>query len=271
VKTVLATTSDKVGGGYGTDPYGTCSACTWSSSFGYGRINAYRALSQTPPQPDFSLTLTPGSASAPLGGAAAVDVAVEGFSGFAGTVTLSAAGLPAGATAVFAPQTVAAPGDSHLVLAVPPTAPTGSYVVTVTGTSGALTRTATLSLSVTGVGVSVPVSGPGGVPPLPGTTVGAPGFTLEVIPAQRSVVRGYATEFLLRVTPSGTLTAPIQLSVTGLPANVVATVPPATTAPGESALAILVLPSATPGTYTFTVTGTAGAIAHSATGTLIVA
>ena len=46
LKTILATTSDKVGGGsYGSDPYGTCGGCTWNASYGYGRINAARALS----------------------------------------------------------------------------------------------------------------------------------------------------------------------------------------------------------------------------------
>ena len=54
VKTILATTSDKIGGsGYGSDPYSTCTGCTWSSAFGYGRINVSRALNGggTPPPP----------------------------------------------------------------------------------------------------------------------------------------------------------------------------------------------------------------------------
>src|SRR5262249_44390908 len=45
IKNILATTSDKVGGGaYGSDPYGTCGGCTWNQNYGYGRINAARAL-----------------------------------------------------------------------------------------------------------------------------------------------------------------------------------------------------------------------------------
>ena len=58
VKTILATTSDKVGGTYGSDPYGTCAGCTWSSWFGYGRINVDRALSgggAPPPPPPIPL------------------------------------------------------------------------------------------------------------------------------------------------------------------------------------------------------------------------
>ena len=54
VKTILATTSDKIGGGsYGADPRGTCSGCTWSADYGYGRINLARALAggSSPPPP----------------------------------------------------------------------------------------------------------------------------------------------------------------------------------------------------------------------------
>src|SRR5439155_8765226 len=42
VKTLLATSSDKVSGAYGSDPYGTCGGCTWHQSFGYGRIDVAR-------------------------------------------------------------------------------------------------------------------------------------------------------------------------------------------------------------------------------------
>lgn len=70
VKTVLATTSDKVGSGYGTDPFGTCSGCTWSSRYGYGRINLDRALgagaSQPPPPPPPVLDTERPNAPSPL-------------------------------------------------------------------------------------------------------------------------------------------------------------------------------------------------------------
>jgi subtilisin family serine protease len=51
VKTLLATSSDKISGTYGSDPYGTCDGCTWSPSFGYGRIDVASALggAVTPP------------------------------------------------------------------------------------------------------------------------------------------------------------------------------------------------------------------------------
>ena len=57
VKSLLATTSDKIGSGaYGSDPYTTCTGCTWNQNFGYGRINAARALSVAGPPPGSSIT-----------------------------------------------------------------------------------------------------------------------------------------------------------------------------------------------------------------------
>jgi subtilisin family serine protease len=45
VKTILATSSDKLGGtDYVADPFGTCAGCTWSPLFGYGRIDVVKAL-----------------------------------------------------------------------------------------------------------------------------------------------------------------------------------------------------------------------------------
>jgi thermitase len=52
VRQILALGSDKVGAGaYGTDPYGTCTGCTWEPHYGYGRINVQKALSTAVPPP----------------------------------------------------------------------------------------------------------------------------------------------------------------------------------------------------------------------------
>jgi thermitase len=274
VKRVLATTSDKIGSGYGGDPYGTCSACTWSSSFGYGRINVYRALSQTLPQPDFGVTVTPALSLGQLGGVATATVRVSAFNGFSGTVSLAASGLPGGGVAQFAPSSVSAPGDAGLVIAVPPSAGTGRYIVTITATNGALARTATLVVSVTGAVITGPgpPSGPEPPPPAPpGVSVGAPDFTLQAIPYTQTVARGAATAFVVALTPAGTFTGPVTLSVTGVPEGVSASfAPPLLTAPGKGTLAIAALPSAVAGSYTLTITAASGALVHTATVTLIV-
>jgi hypothetical protein len=269
---VLATTSDKVRSGYGSDPYGTCSGCNWSSSFGYGRINVFRALSQTPPQPDFGLTVSPALSAGQLGGAATATVHVSAYNGFAGTVSLTATGLPGGAVVQFAPSTVVAPDDAAVVVAVPPTAPTGRYVVAVSGTSGALVRTATLAVSVTGTSVSVPTTtSTPGPPAPPGVSVGTPDFSVQPMPGMRTVARGGATAFLIALQPSGTFTGPVTLSVSGVPTGVTAAfAPPVLSAPGEGSLGIVALPSAATGSYTLTITATSGALVRTATVTLVV-
>ena len=71
VKSILATTSDKIGSGsYGAGPVrNTCAGCTWSSTFGYGRINVDRALNgggtpAPPPPPSTPAALVTPSSSA---------------------------------------------------------------------------------------------------------------------------------------------------------------------------------------------------------------
>lgn len=63
VKNLLATTSDKAGAGvYGFDPYSTCAGCTWNANYGYGRIDAARALAVAgPPSSGASITLNVGA------------------------------------------------------------------------------------------------------------------------------------------------------------------------------------------------------------------
>jgi hypothetical protein len=91
------------------------------------------------------------------------------------------------------------------------------------------------------------------------------------MPALRTVARGGATAFLVVLTPAGTFTGPVALSVSGVPGGVTASfAPPVLTAPGEGALAIAALPSAVAGSYPLTITAVSGALVHTATVTLVV-
>jgi hypothetical protein len=65
-----------------------------------------------------------------------------------GAIALSADGLPAGATASFAPSSVDAGGSSTLTIATSSATPAGAYKVTVTGKSAQHTHTATITLTV---------------------------------------------------------------------------------------------------------------------------
>ncbi len=101
---------------------------------------------------DFSLSVSPTSASVTAGQAATVTVSTAVTSGSAQGVTLSASGLPAGASATFTPATVQAGATSSLRISTAAGTPTGSYTVTVLGDGVSADRTATLGLTVTGGG-----------------------------------------------------------------------------------------------------------------------
>ncbi|MBX9793565.1 MAG: hypothetical protein K2Y02_04620, partial [Burkholderiaceae bacterium] len=102
-----------------------------------------------PPQPDFLLSTTPTNVSVAQGSASTASVSVSTLNGYSASTTLSISGLPAGATATFAPTSVTGAGSSTLTVATAASTPAGSYTVTITGTSGSLVHTTALTLVVT--------------------------------------------------------------------------------------------------------------------------
>ena len=101
-------------------------------------------------QRDFIVSTTPGSITIRPGNAATASVAVRPLAGFAGTVDLSIAGLPAGVTASFSPTSIAVSGSATVTLnAATTAASTGTPVaLRVDGSAGALVRSAPLLLNV---------------------------------------------------------------------------------------------------------------------------
>jgi hypothetical protein len=83
------------------------------------------------------------------GNAVNYNVAVSDVGGFSGPVSLSVSGLPAGASANFNPASVIGSGSSTLSVSTSSATPLGSYTLTITGVSGAVTHTATATLVVT--------------------------------------------------------------------------------------------------------------------------
>jgi hypothetical protein len=75
-----------------------------------------------------------------------IDVALT--SGGAQPVTLSASGLPRGASASFAPFSGTTPFNSTCTVFTSSSTPKGTYTITVTGTGGGLTRTTTFTLII---------------------------------------------------------------------------------------------------------------------------
>lgn len=104
----------------------------------------------TPPTNNFSVSVSPTSGSVTAGNSATTTVNTATTAGSAQSVSLSASGLPTGATASFSPATVTSGGSSTLTISTTASVTNGTYPITVTGTGAAGTRTATYTLTVTG-------------------------------------------------------------------------------------------------------------------------
>jgi hypothetical protein len=198
--------------------------------------------------PDFSLAVSPASRSIVTGSSTTYTVATGALNGSTQSIALSVSGLPAGATASFAPTTVVAGGSSTLTVTASATAPSTTFTVTGSSTT---THSATASITVTAT------------PP--------PDFSVGISPASQTIAQGASGTFTVATTPLNGSSQAVTLSVSGLPAGVTGTFSPATvTAGGSATLTLAVASTATAATTTFTVTGTSGAVQHSANASVTV-
>jgi hypothetical protein len=100
---------------------------------------------------DFSVAASPSSGTVTAGGSTTSTISTAVTSGAAQTVSLSASGLPTGATASFSPASVTSGGSSTLTLATSSSTPAGTYGITVTGTGTSATHSTTYTLTVNAV------------------------------------------------------------------------------------------------------------------------
>jgi hypothetical protein len=101
---------------------------------------------------DFSLAVSPGSASAAQGGSATATVSTAVTSGSGESVGLTAKGAPSGVTVSFSPSSVTSGGSATLTATVGSSVAAGSYPITVTGTASTGSHSATFTLTVTASG-----------------------------------------------------------------------------------------------------------------------
>jgi subtilase family serine protease len=102
----------------------------------------------TPVTGGFSLSVSPTSGSLARGQSGYAVVTVTATGGFDSAVALSATGIPSGVTGSFSPTSVTGSGTSDFTLTVARNAPTGTHVITITGTSGSTSHSATLTFTV---------------------------------------------------------------------------------------------------------------------------
>jgi hypothetical protein len=97
---------------------------------------------------DFSLNASPAAVQISRGGSGSDTITVTAIQGFAGPVSLRVSGIPQRVSASLNPSTVSGSGSSALTIKVPKPVRTGTYTLTITGTSGNLTHSIQLSLLV---------------------------------------------------------------------------------------------------------------------------
>jgi hypothetical protein len=197
--------------------------------------------------PDFALSTSPTSQTTTQGSVTSYTVTITPSNGFTGQISLNVSGLPGGATATFNPNP--ATSTSSLSITTSSTTPTGTYPITITGTSGSLTHTTTASLTVTAAANA--------------------DFTITASPASQSAVEGTTASYSVTITPGNGFNGQVTLSVTGLPKGATATFNPNPAGTG-STLTIALATSTKPGNNALTITGTSGALTHTATVSLLV-
>ena len=107
-----------------------------------------RKVSNSIPMPDFTVAVSPGSASLPAGLSSNITATVNALNGFNSYVTLGCAGLPSGASCSFSPRGLLS-GTSTLTLSTSVSTPAGTVSFNITASSGSLVRVAPVSLTVT--------------------------------------------------------------------------------------------------------------------------
>ncbi|MBB5957466.1 Zn-dependent metalloprotease [Saccharothrix tamanrassetensis] len=206
----------------------------------------------TAPVNDFSIALNPSSGDTNPGGSVTTTVGTTVTSGESQKVSLSASGLPAGATATFSPATIAAGESSKLTIATTAATPAGTHTVTVTGAGADASHSATYTLRV------------GGEPP-------ANDFSVALNPTSGTVQAGSSATSTVSTTTTAGSPHKVHFAASGLPTGATATFTPLSVESGESSTLTIATAATTPeGTYTITVTATGTDTSHTATYTLTV-
>ncbi len=199
-------------------------------------------------QPAFTISAAPASQTVAQNSSTTFTVTIAGVNNYTGTVSFSVTGLPAGATASFAPPSVVNAGTSVLTITTAATTAQGSYPLSIVGNDGTVGHTAHVTL-----------------------VVGNPDFTLAVSPASQSVIQGNSASYTVTQTAVNNYAATVSYSVSGLPAGATATFTPASVATsGTTTLSVSTATTTPAGTYQLTITGSDGTITHTAAATLIV-
>jgi len=200
--------------------------------------------------PDFTLSASPASQTILVGQSTSYSATFTPINSYAGTVSFSVTGLPAGAVPTFTPGSLSSAGTTSLSITTNNTTPPGVYPLTITASDGTLSHTASVSLEV--------------------DAVPAADFTISA-PASITVKRNSTGSEVVTISAVNGFTGVVSLSASNLPSLVTASfAPTSVTNSGTSTLTFTVDHRAAQGVYHVTGTGTSGLLVHSTSVTLTV-
>jgi hypothetical protein len=202
---------------------------------------------QAPNQPprDFTIFVNPTSQTVAAGDTASYTVEVFPVAERPGSISFTFSNLPAGATAM------PVSGNTSVPFRIATTAntPVGTFVFTVTGTAGGITRTTN------------------GVLMVQQRTEPPRDFSIFVSPTSQSINAGETANFAIDVFPVAERPTAINFTFSNLPTGATAA-----SVSGNANVQFRIMTSSTTptGTFVFTVTGVAGSVTRTTTGVLIV-
>jgi hypothetical protein len=195
---------------------------------------------------DFVVSASPSSSSVAPGSGTSYSVNVTSAGSFAGSVTFSVTGLPAGATYTFTPSSVNGSGSTTLAITTSASTPIGSYPLTITATSGSLVHSTQVTFAVVD-------------------------FSLSATPSSQTLTKNTKGSYAVTVNGLGPFASTVNFSVAGLPSRTSASFSPGSvTGSGTTKLTVFVKPAVPRGTYALTITGTGGGTSHSTSVSLVI-
>jgi hypothetical protein len=202
------------------------------------QFNVFVADASAPQEVTLSLTVEPAAHAIQIGQTAVYTLSPVIDGGYARPVTLTLSGAPSETAASFVPNPVVPPETSSLTITTTSSTITGTYLMTVTGTAGALTDTVHLTL-----GVSSEI----------------PHFALSISPTIRVAEPNQVVSYTTTVRDIGGLGQPVTLAAVGLPAGVEATWSLNPVTPGDASTLTLSISSDPPfGDHPFHIVGMSG-------------
>ncbi len=206
---------------------------------------------QPPPDnKDFSLSISPSAISVVAGSSATATLTVTAINSFAGAVTISVSGLPAGATSSpSSPFTISPGAPQTLTITIADNAQAGTATLSLSATAGSLQHSASASVAIST----------------------KPDFSISISPAQVAAnAGGTSTPLTVSIAGISGFTDNVVVSLSGLPPGAV-TLPaaPFTISPGHTqSFTVSVPQSTTASDYSVEANAVAGSLTHSAQFTL---